>query len=104
MIINLNPHPVTVHGENGAVKTYQAGPVAARVRCDYVKVGEVDGFPVKVAKFSELTNLPDFVQGTTLIVSRIVFDAAGHRDDLVCPGAGIRDKEGRVIACEGFSR
>lgn len=55
--------------------------------------------PVAVSRAGEVSGLPDRQSGVTLIVSRMVAEAAPDRRDLVFPLDLIRDDKGRVIGC-----
>src|SRR5690606_31963979 len=52
----------------------------------------------------ELEGLPDPADGVIYVVSRLVAEAAPHRDDLYFPGRLLRDEAGRVVGAESLAR
>lgn len=49
------------------------------------------------------TALPEPVEGTYYIVSRIACEAMPERSDLLMVDGTVRDENGRIIGCTGFS-
>ena len=117
--VNKTPHEVVVvvpgvnpEGDEWVQSVSYApeGP-AARVsvshcECDTVSVFE-GGFAVEVPVFQEqfgqVENLPDPVEDTFYVVSRVVAEAVrGKRNDVVYPTKFVRDDDGKVVGCEGF--
>ena len=49
------------------------------------------------------TALPEPVEGTYYIVSRIACEAMPERSDLLMVDGTVRDDNGRIIGCTGFS-
>lgn len=103
MIKNYTPHAVNVHVDGQLVFSRTSDGVA---RCAIVTVddGNIDGIPVVKTTFGQVEGLPEQEEGVFIVVSRIVFDAAKDRSDLLVPGTAIRDEKGAVIGCNGFSR
>lgn len=76
----------------------------ARVDTVDVPDGDIDGIPVVRTQFGAVSGLPDSSPDVVFVVSLLVLNAATDRDDLVAPGALVRDDAGRPIGCRGFSR
>lgn len=66
----------------------------------------VDGseIPLVTIGYGAPIGLPDEEEGTLLVVSKIVADAAPGRSDLVMPDLVVRDDAGRIVACRGLAR
>ena len=60
------------------------------------------GVPLFDTRLGEVTGLPAPVVGTILVVSGMVAQAA-RRDDVLSPGALVRNDQGRPIGCEGLT-
>lgn len=108
-VINMTPHALNVHGVNGEVTTIAPSGAVARVNTAREQVGvmSVNGAEVAVfaTTFGEVEGLPDPEPGKVFIVSALVLSALnGARADVVAPGELVRDNEGRVIGCRGFTR
>ena len=104
-LVNLTPHAVNVYGQDGKTLLASIQPTAPAARCkqEAVCVGALDGVPVYRMEFGEVENLPEPQEETVYIVSRLVATAA-NRADVYCPGAAVRDEDGRVVGCIGLSR
>lgn len=97
-IINLTPHAIT---EVTTGKVFPASGAVARVSSNSFPMGEIGGCPLFETEFSDVTGLPDPVDGTYYLVSSIVLDASA-RPDLIAPGELVRDDKGNPIGCKGF--
>ena len=97
-IINLTPHVVNI-GE----RTFPTNGLV-RVATNTVKVGELDGIPLFTTQFGEVENLPEEVEGTFLIVARMVAIAVEGRNDLLVPNGLVRNEQGQVVGASGFER
>ena len=103
-IINLTPHDLNVsHPDLGMVTIPRSGEVARAVTSTK-PVGEINGFPVTQTEFGDVEGLSEPREGVFFVVSRLVLQAAPHRTDLLAPGPLLRDEQGQVVGCEGFSR
>lgn len=107
MLKNLTPHEVCIYKLNGTVPdldvVIEAGEEVARVSCEYMKVDKkVEGVDMYRTVFGEVTCLPDYLEGTYLLVSTMVREALPLRKDLVSPGQLLRDDDGNVIGCLGL--
>lgn len=107
MLKNLTPHEVKIFKLNGTVPdldvVIEAGEEVARVSCEYVKVDKkVEGVDMYRTVFGEVTGLPEYSEGTYLLVSAMVREALPLRSDLVSPGQLLRNDDGNVIGCLGL--
>ena len=103
MIKNCTPHNVDiVVGDT----TITIPPFGIVPRCSQIEkaVGKIEDIPVTVQAFGDVTDLPEQEDGVYLIVSRLVATARPNRSDLLVPGPLIRDKEGKVVGCNGLSK
>lgn len=103
-LINLTPHDVVILAgvtkeANGKQVSIPRSNSIARVSLSRVLVDTVtvDGVEVDInaSICKEVTNLPEPVEGTYFIVSRVVADACPEREDLLVPdkvthGAGAK--------------
>lgn len=112
-IRNLTPHPVHVRTAEGGSFTFLPDDRPARVETSsrptgMLRMPESCGsarFVVETERGSRsVTDLPPEERGVYYIVSRLVALVAGGRNDLLVPGAAIRDQSGRIVGAEGFIR
>jgi len=107
-IVNLTPHNINLDDADG-VRTVIPSSGVARVASTPGALETVAGVPVPIAgraTYGEIEGLPDPVEGTLYVVSKVVLDVVnerGGRDDVVGPGTGpkdgaIRNEAGNVIA------
>ena len=101
-ILNFTPHALNVVGLDGSVTTFPSVGVA-RVATSTVSVNPINGFGVVATAFADVTGLPSPQDGVYFVVSRLVLSACPDRTDLLCPGELIRDVDGNVVGCKGFS-
>ena len=107
MLKNLTPHEVKIYKLNGITPdldvVIEGGEAIARVSCEYIKVDKkVEGIDLYRPIFGEVTGLPEYSEGTYLLVSTMVREALPLRTDLVSPGQLLRNDEGNVIGCLGL--
>ena len=101
-ILNFTPHALNVVDLDGNVTTFPSVGVA-RVATSVKALDPVCGFDVVSTTFSDVTDLPDYDPDKYYVVSRLVLSACPDRADLLCPGELIRDADGNVVGCKGFS-
>lgn len=108
-LVNLTPHDVVVFdGTRAAVHVPVAGSeariVESRTALDPIAYsGEyLSVFAVHYA--DRAVGLPDPIEGTTFLVSRITAQAMDHRADLLFPLDEVRDNNGRIIGCRSLGR
>jgi len=105
-IVNLTPHDITVISQGKSI-VFPKFPTSARVssKTEFLTNFETPEMRVPLTQvvFGELEGLPDPIEGTFYIVSRIVREAAKDRTDLLVPQGLIRDENGQPIGCESLS-
>lgn len=102
-IINLTPHKVVIVGEDNFPIIEYPSQGIARVSQLTEPVGTINNVPLFRVSLGDVENLPEPQENTFYIVSRMVAEALPHRKDLLIPTELVRDQEGRVIGCRGFS-
>lgn len=102
-IINMTPHQINLNLSDGSEVVIEPSGVLPRVATDLEDVDPVDmgtgHVPVSISSLGKVSDLPEVVNGTILIVSRMVAEAVPARRDLMFPLDLIRDSKGRVIGC-----
>jgi len=101
--VNLTPHDVNVVMTDGSIVTFERSGTIARCSVDTELVDRVNGIELSRATFGAVDNVPDSVPDTWYIVSMLVRNALSYRDDLVSPGELVRNSDGVVIGCKGFT-
>lgn len=108
-LINLTPHLLSLQREDGTTLVLPPSGEVARVsetREDAGRLPVVGGF-LRLTRpvMGRVTGLPGQVEGTTLVVSRMVLKAVREqqptRDDLISPGPLVRDEKGVVVGADG---
>jgi hypothetical protein len=107
VVINLCPHVLNILDAEGKVRDFPKCETPARVSQSEELQGYILGVPVTRQKFGNVENLPEPKEGHFYVVSRIVAAAAKEEgrktSDLLIPGPGVRDEEGKIIGAKGFS-
>lgn len=107
IIRNLTPHTINIAAEDGAIVKSYVSEGIARAKQTQEVVGEVDGVELVSMRFGEPEDLPDYQEGTYLVVSIITANAAkaiGRRvDDLLITADPVRDADGRIVGCRRFA-
>lgn len=106
-IINLTPHTINICAEDGGViRSYESQGIA-RAKQIARSIGEIDGVELVSMEFGSPEDLPEYTEGTFLVVSIITANAAraaGRRiDDLLITSDPVRDDSGRIIGCKRFA-
>jgi hypothetical protein len=105
-ILNMTPHAVVMYKDGQVAMTFESDGVA-RARQSDEKVGTLLGFDTVRSVFGACEGLPDFVEGTFVIVSAITGSAAkasGRRtDDLLLTSGLVRDEDGKILGCTAFA-
>lgn len=123
MVINCTPHDVAIYRtcdcymRDGSLylrdnaekfskpfRTFPAAKEPARVTFAQDHAGMVDGILIYRWFTEEIVNLPEPKPDTCYIVSKILAQACPEREDLIFPGALVRDESGDVVGCTGFYR
>ena len=103
-LINCTPHAVTiVNNENKIVLFLEKGTIVPRLTQTSKVVGEILGIPITSTVFGDTIDLPDPVDGTYYVVSRLVLSANPDRKDLLVPNDVVRDEKGNIIGCRSLA-
>jgi len=107
-LVNLTPHAIVVFDGDRALATFPPSGRFARLRESHrlsapLAASGVEIPTVDVAYEEMVDDLPDQVEGTAYIVSRVLA-AAVERDDLYFPFDEVRDVDGRIVGCRALGR
>ena len=117
--VNTTPHAITILADEslgGGSVTIPISDVSIRVKsettCDEVTFVGPLLVEIRKRKFTEVTYfkggvempLPPEQEGVLYIVSRITAEALPGRSDLLMVDGTVRDDDGRIIGCTGFSQ
>lgn len=116
MLINLTPHPITMHDGGNAV-TIPASGTVARVATRSVEMHQIEAAPgvspmLQTTSFGEVVDLPEPQADTFYIVSNMVLSAlreqGSTRQDVIAPATGpqdgaIRNEKGHIVAVTKFN-
>lgn len=109
-LINLTPHALNIMDAQGNSFEIPVNSDLPPVRVEQQNTiaQEIDYMGKKVliyqTMYGEIQNLPRPHADVVYIVSRLVKDRCPERLDVLTPGVGVRDPEGRIIGCRGLSR
>lgn len=109
--VNLTPHEITLVREDGSKLSIEPSGAVARVKVTIKQVGSIAGIPTFITTNGDVEGFPcTLLPDTVYIVSRMVKDKiesypASPLKNIttVVPGKPIKDDNGNVIGCEGFS-
>ena len=106
MFKNLTPHSINVVAAAGApTLTLPPCGIVARCRATATETERVDGVPVFKTVYGEVEGLPEPQDGVLYVVSALVREAVKNsRTDVVSPAEFVRDSEGKILGCRGFTR
>ena len=106
MFSNLTPHQINVVDAAGApTLTLPASGTVARCKATATETERVDGVPVFKTVYGEVEGLPEPQDGVLYVVSALVREAVkATRTDVVSPAEFVRDSEGKILGCKGFTR
>ena len=110
---NFTPHDITLAGVTyasaGVARVATTEEVVSTLHMDCpIHVEDAccgcTGLEVPIIRqlLGAVTGLPDYEDGTTLVVSRMVAAAMPGRPDLMCPARLTRDAEGRITGCQAL--
>lgn len=103
-LVNLTPHPITVHMTEGGVTTVAAAPAPARVAYQTTEQDTEAPWPMVTEAPLATIGLPNPKPGVLLVVSRPVATDNPDRTDLMVPTRPVRDAQGRVVAARALAR
>ena len=100
--LNLTPHTLNVHTDNGNEVVIEPSGDVARVDVEYNLNCHIGEIPIYVAEYGDVKGLPKWRPGIFYVVSSLVKSAVPDREDVLSPGELIRDENGRPIGCRGL--
>ena len=101
-LVNCTPHPLNIVQRDGTVLTIESSGIIPRCASTEEIDRTIGLIDVSRQHLGAVEGLPDPIPGAYFIVSRLVASAA-KREDLLVPGALLRDDQGRVVGCKGLS-
>lgn len=100
-IVNATPHVIRHLHDDDTYTDYPYSGIVPRVDVTRRIIRERPR--LVVSEYGDVIGLPEEVEGTLYIVSRVVANAAPFRNDLIVPCDFHRDrKDGKVDACRAF--
>lgn len=102
-LINATPHQLNIVQTDGKVLTLEGSGICPRCASSEDVDMAIGLIEVTRQTLGHVEGLPDPIPGVYFIVSRLVASAT-EREDLLVPGALLRDDQGKVIGCKGLSR
>ena len=124
-VYNLTPHAITImkdiDGKMEEVVQHPASMTLARCKTETVQIGEANGIPITATKFGDVfvsrsevnedgtksqieEPFPEERSGRVYLVSSLVAEALGNRNDVFIPNESVRDEQGRIIGCQSYGR
>lgn len=104
-IINLTPHSLNIHDENGEhIVTVPPSGTVARIEVERRLTGEQDDIPLFETIAGDCDELPAPQADTIYVVSGFVRATVPDRVDVFQPGELLRNDAGQVVGCVGLSR
>ena len=96
-IINLTPHAIHI----GEVTIEPSGIVP---RCNEISAdaGEVNGIPLIIRSYGQVSDMPEPQEDTLYIVSMLVRLALPERVDIASPGDLVRDRDGKIVGASNL--
>lgn len=101
-LVNLTPHAVNFITADGVQVNVAPEGIIARLEQHDVFSRWIGRIPVYKTEYGQVQNLPDPQPDTIYIVSGMVLSQVPEREDVLAPGALIRNDEGQVIGAGGF--
>jgi len=101
-IINLTPHTLNIHTNNGTVIEVPPSGSVARVATTYTTVASIGDIDIFDCVYGDVTGLPDPAINSIFVVSGQTNAALSHRGDVFSPGELVRDESGKPIGCLGL--
>ena len=106
-LINLTPHEIHVLRGRARVTLPTAGSAlwldVELTESDDVILGELT-IPIFEVTVRGIEQLPELIEGTLYVVSRLVAESYPDRRDFIFPNELVRDANGSVIGCASFGR
>lgn len=102
-IINLTPHSLNIINNNNETVTIAPTGKIARVTSKTEIVDTINDINIMKQTFGEVIDLPEPIENTIFVVSRMVKDRVPNRNDVLVPGIPVRDDKGNIIGANGLS-
>lgn len=104
-IRNLTPHILNIVAADGTVVNIEPSGIVPRISSSQEIVEVINGINVSHEVLGDVIDLPAPEEGVVLVVSRLVASAvSGTRNDVLVPGALLRNDQGQVIGANGLAR
>ena len=103
VLVNCTPHDLNIAQMDGQVLTIKPCGIVPRCKSTEELDHTIGMIAVTKQHLGDVEGLPEEIPGVHFIVSRLVASAASNREDLLVPGALVRDDKGKVIGCNGLS-
>ena len=107
IIVNLTPHELNVVKKDGSIMTIAPSGQIARVGQSEEVIGVINGAEVTQQIFDGEVTIPQPEDKTYFVVSRLAASALaerGRKADILVPGPAVRDDQGKIVGCRGFSQ
>ena len=107
-LVNLTPHAIHLYKDGDLMLTIEKPESALRLPEEQEHLFFIGAsgkqIEVKKKKFGETYQLPEPKKGVLYIVSLIVALAFPKRQDFLVTNDAVRDENGNIIGCKGFSK
>lgn len=101
-IVNLTPHELNIHADDGTITTIAPSGAIARVSQQSERIATIDGIAIARNTYGAVEGLPEPKFGSIYVVSALVLQRT-KRTDVFAPGEAVRDDAGRIVGCRGLS-
>jgi len=102
-IINTTPHKIVIFNENlEIIKEYEAQTQSLELVENLIEEKTLNGIPLQVIHYENLSKLPEIQDNIYYIVSSIVQLNFPERKDFITPTALVRDHKGIIIGAKAF--
>lgn len=106
-LVNCTPHPVTIIKENGSIEIFAPLGFAPRIKYNEKIVSYIGDVPIFKIEFDSIDwDGLMVLEGETYIVSSLLKEEANKiygEGKFVSPYNPVRNDEGQIIGCRGFS-
>jgi hypothetical protein len=101
--VNLTQHVLNVQNIDGKIVNIPPSGDVARVSSTAKVVYYINDIAVSKPEYGDVVGLPAPQPGVVYVVSRMIKDRVPDRDDVLVPGAPVRDSDGVIIGAVGLS-
>lgn len=102
-IINCTPHSIHLHTKSG-VRIFKRSGIIPRLSSEIIPSDPIDGIETVKIKYGKIENLPEYKNGTYLIVSSMILSNS-DRPDIISPDTGdgaVRNEHGLIMGTTRF--